>query len=58
MLMGLVYDLQALDFVSLPLYTLPAVSVWRTDQIAGPIGLWNSSPYGLFFNMEEWYLTG
>jgi ABC-type transport system substrate-binding protein len=55
-LMELVYELEALDFVSLPLYVLPAASIWRSDQIAGPIGLWNSSPYGLFYNMNEWYL--
>lgn len=55
-LMNLVYQIQALDFMSLPLYMLPAVSAWRTDRITGPIGAWNSSPYGLFFNMDQWYL--
>jgi hypothetical protein len=34
------------------------MSVWRPDRIAGPIGLYNSSPYGLFFNMEDWWLAG
>jgi peptide/nickel transport system substrate-binding protein len=52
--LDLLYALEARDFVSLPLYVVPAVSGWRTDQIAGPIGLYNSSPYGLFFNMNEW----
>jgi peptide/nickel transport system substrate-binding protein len=55
-LMNLAYSLQALDFVSLPLYAQPVVSAWRSDQIGGPIGLYNSSPHGLFFNMNEWYL--
>jgi peptide/nickel transport system substrate-binding protein len=49
------YALEAKDFVSLPLYVVPVISAWRNDQIAGPIGLYNSSPYGLFFNMNEWY---
>jgi peptide/nickel transport system substrate-binding protein len=52
-----IYALEAADFVSLPLYVLPAVSMWRSDQIAGPIGQYNSSPYGLFFNMNEWYVV-
>jgi ABC-type transport system substrate-binding protein len=51
-----VYELEADDFVSLPLYVIPALSAWRTDMIAGPIGTWNGSPYGMFFNMGEWYL--
>jgi hypothetical protein len=36
---------------------LPAVSAWRSDKIAGPIGLWNGTPYGLFFNIDDWYLV-
>jgi glutathione transport system substrate-binding protein len=55
-LMQEVYQLEAEDFVSLPLFAVPTVAAWRPDQIAGPIGLWNSSPYGLFFNMEEWWV--
>jgi peptide/nickel transport system substrate-binding protein len=55
-LMDRIYELEADDFVSLPLFVVPAVSAWRTDEIAGPIGLWNGSPYGLFFNMNEWYV--
>jgi peptide/nickel transport system substrate-binding protein len=56
-LMGELYALEARDFVSLPLYVLPAVSAWRTDQLAGPFGLYNSSPYGFFFNMNDWYVA-
>jgi peptide/nickel transport system substrate-binding protein len=55
--MNQIYLLEAQDFMSLPLYVVPAVSIWRTDQIDGPIGLYNSSPYGLFFNMNEWYVA-
>ncbi len=51
-----IYSLEAKDFLSLPLYVLPSVSAWRTDRIAGPIGQYNSSIYGLFFNMNEWSL--
>ena len=57
-LMERIYELEADDFVSLPLFAIPAVSAWRTDQIAGPIGVYNGSPYGLFFNMDEWYTVG
>jgi peptide/nickel transport system substrate-binding protein len=54
-LMNQVYALEAQNFVSLPLYVSPVVAAWRTDKIAGPIGDFNSSPYGLFFNVNEWY---
>jgi peptide/nickel transport system substrate-binding protein len=53
--MNQIYALEAQDFISLPLYVIPAVSAWRTDKIAGPVGTYNSSFYGLFFNMNEWY---
>jgi peptide/nickel transport system substrate-binding protein len=54
--MNQIYALEAKDFISLPLYVIPAVSAWRTDKIAGPVGVYNSSFYGLFFNMNEWYM--
>jgi peptide/nickel transport system substrate-binding protein len=49
--------LMAADVMSLPLYILPNVSAWRSDQIAGPVGEYNESIYGLFFNMDQWYLV-
>jgi len=52
-----IYAAQAADFLSLPLYILPSVSAWRTDQIAGPIGDYSAHIYGLFFNMNEWYVA-
>jgi hypothetical protein len=51
-----VHELEAQDFVSLPLYVLPLISAWRTDKIAGPIGRYGSTPYGIFFNMNQWYV--
>jgi hypothetical protein len=51
-----VYEIEADDAISLPLYAFPAMSAWRTDLIAGPIGLYNSSPYGLFFNLSDWWV--
>lgn len=42
----------------IPLYQLPNLTAWRTDQIDGPIGEWTASPYGGFANMFDWYLTG
>jgi peptide/nickel transport system substrate-binding protein len=56
-LMDQVYELEAEDAIGIPLFVRPAVSIWRPDQIAGPIGLWNGTPYGLFFNMGDWYLV-
>jgi ABC-type transport system substrate-binding protein len=57
-LMERIYQLEAHDFVSLPLYVLPVITAWRTDKIAGPIGKYSSTPYGMFFNMNEWYVPG
>jgi peptide/nickel transport system substrate-binding protein len=57
-LMDQVYALEAQNFVSLPLYVPPVVAAWRTDKIGGPIGDFNGSPYGLFFNVNEWYKVG
>jgi peptide/nickel transport system substrate-binding protein len=48
-------DIYAKDFVSIPLYILPNVGVWRTDQVAGPIGQYNAHFYGLFYNSFDWY---
>jgi peptide/nickel transport system substrate-binding protein len=55
-LMESVYQLEAQDFVALPLYVIPVISAWRTDKIAGPIGRYSSTPYGMFFNMNEWHV--
>ena len=57
-LMERIFELQAQNFVSLPLYVLPVISAWRTDKIAGPIGRYSSTPYGMFFNMNEWFVPG
>ena len=43
--------------VGVPMYVLPQLTAWRTDIIAGPIGEWNSTIYGSFFNANEWYLV-
>ena len=51
------YELEAQDMIGLPLFVVPAIVGWRSDRIAGPIGAYNSSPYGTFFNMNEWYLA-
>jgi peptide/nickel transport system substrate-binding protein len=56
-LLDRVYELEAEDAIGIPLFVRPAVSIWRPDQIAGPVGLWNGTSYGLFFNMDEWYLV-
>ncbi len=54
-LMQQVYGFEARDFVALPLYALPFIGAWRTDRLAGPVGRWNATFYGLFWNMDRWY---
>jgi peptide/nickel transport system substrate-binding protein len=49
--------IEAQDVMSLPLYILPSVSVWRSDQLAGPVGEYNETIQGLFFNMDKWSLV-
>jgi len=43
------------DLPMLPLDTLPNIAAWRTDRIAGVDPADLSSPYGFFFNMDQWY---
>ncbi len=50
-------DILAEQAVGVPMYVLPQLTAWRTDIIAGPIGEWNSTIYGSFFNANEWYLV-
>jgi len=52
--LGQVYALEAQDFLSLPLYVLPNVGAWRTDQITGPISDYIPSNYGMFYNINDW----
>jgi peptide/nickel transport system substrate-binding protein len=54
-LLNHVYSLETTDFIGLPLYLVPKITFWRTDQIDGPVHEYSSSAYGLFFNMNEWY---
>lgn len=54
-LMSRIYQLEADDFISLPLYVVPQVTVWRTDKVAGPIGAYSSSLNGPFWNLGEWH---
>ena len=51
-----IYDAEAQQFISLPLYVLPNVGVWRQDKIGGPIDAYIPSNLGMFYNMNEWYL--
>jgi peptide/nickel transport system substrate-binding protein len=46
------------DMAWIPLYQLPNLTAWRTDQLEGPIGDWTSSTYGGFANMYDWSLIG
>ncbi|TMK78237.1 MAG: hypothetical protein E6G47_10060, partial [Actinobacteria bacterium] len=50
------YALMAADFMpGVPLYTLPQITAWRSDKIAGPVGTWNNTFYSGFWNIDEWY---
>ncbi|MDP9329607.1 MAG: ABC transporter substrate-binding protein [Actinomycetota bacterium] len=44
------------ELPALPLFNLPNVWAWNTDQVAGPVGKWGPTNYGLFYNMQEWYV--
>jgi peptide/nickel transport system substrate-binding protein len=57
-LLSQVYQLEVTDFLSLPMYVLPNVGAWRTDQVAGPITDYIPSNLGMFYNMNEWYKAG
>jgi len=51
-----VYALELQDFApGVPLYTLPQITAWRSDKIAGPVGKWNNTFYSGFWNLDEWY---
>jgi peptide/nickel transport system substrate-binding protein len=55
-LLNQIYQIEAEDFApALPLYAWPNITVWRSDTIAGPVGEWNGTLYGGFFNLEQWY---
>jgi peptide/nickel transport system substrate-binding protein len=51
-----IYDIEGQQFISLPLYVLPNVGVWRQDKIGGPVDAYIPSNLGMFYNMNEWYL--
>jgi peptide/nickel transport system substrate-binding protein len=55
-LMNRIYQLEADDFISLPLYVVPQATLWRTDQVAGPVAAFGSSPNGPYWNVNEWHL--
>jgi peptide/nickel transport system substrate-binding protein len=56
-LMQKVYEQQARDIIGLPLFVVPVLSLWRGDFLAGPIGTYSSTIYGMFFNMDQWYFA-
>jgi len=47
-----------IDVPWIPLYQLPNLTAWRSDQLGGPIGDWTASTYGGFSNMYDWFLLG
>ncbi len=50
-----IHGLLAKDVVAIPLYSVTAITAWRTDRIAGPVGAWNSAFYGPYFNVHQWF---
>jgi peptide/nickel transport system substrate-binding protein len=55
-LMDQIYQIEAKDFLSLPLYVLPVVGAWNSGRIGGPIGTYNGSLLGLYANANEWFI--
>ncbi|MFK8025318.1 MAG: ABC transporter substrate-binding protein [Ilumatobacter sp.] len=45
------------DMAWIPLYQLPNLTAWRSDQLDGPIGDFTASSYGGFANMYDWFLV-
>jgi peptide/nickel transport system substrate-binding protein len=56
-LMAKIYELEAQDFVSLPLYILPEVGAYRSDRIEGPIGDYLGHLLHMYYNANEWSLV-
>jgi len=53
----LIHQLGALvrqDLVWFPLYQKPLITAWRTDKIGGPIGTYNLTGLGGFYNLYAW----
>lgn len=44
------------DMAWIPLYQLPNLTGWRSDQLDGPIGTFTASSYGGFANMYDWFV--
>lgn len=44
------------DAVWLPFYQLPLITAWDSAQVAGPVGIYTSSPLSGFYNIYDWYI--
>jgi len=44
------------ELPAIPLFNLPNFWAYRKDLVSGPVGKWGPTNYGLFYNMEEWYV--
>jgi len=55
-LLDQVYQMEAQQFISLPLYVLPNVGAWHADKIGGPVDTYIPTNLGMFYNMNNWYL--
>jgi peptide/nickel transport system substrate-binding protein len=56
-LMDQIYNLEAQDFFSLPLYVLPQVGAWNSGKLGGPVTDYIGSLLGMYANINQWYLT-
>jgi len=50
-----VYQIQASQAVSAPLYVLPGNGAWRTDRVGGPLADYVGSFLGMYYNANYWY---
>jgi len=49
-----VYQLEAAQAVSDPLYLLPSNGAWRTDKVTGPVSQYVESFLGMLYNANYW----
>jgi peptide/nickel transport system substrate-binding protein len=44
------------ELPAIPLFNLPNFWAYRSDLVAGPVAKWGPTNYGIFYNMNEWYV--
>jgi peptide/nickel transport system substrate-binding protein len=42
------------DYIALPLWPLPVLTIWDDERLGGAVGEWNTTPYQGFGNIFDW----